>query len=96
MAYSKSVSVAYKNVDGINFFWSADSHLTGLLATATDIPAVVKEVSDQLAILLGGTWAPDEDTKSVLKKLDTNSDDVLDCLPSGTSFLGVHWTSQAA
>jgi hypothetical protein len=46
MAYSKSVSVAYKNVDGIHFFWSADSHLTGLLATATDIPAVVKEVSD--------------------------------------------------
>ena len=68
MAYSKSVSVAYKNVDGIHFFWSADSHLTGLLATATDIPAVVKEVTDQLAIPLGGTWAPDEDTKSVLKK----------------------------
>jgi hypothetical protein len=42
MAYSKSVSVAYKNVDGIYFFCSADSHLTGLLAAATDIPAVVR------------------------------------------------------
>ena len=96
MANAKSVSVAYKNVDGIHFFWSADSQSTGLLATATEIPVVVKEVSDQLSILLGGSWAPDEDTKSVLKELETNSDDVMGCLPSGTSFLGVHWMSQAA
>ena len=96
MAYSKSVSVAYKNVDGIHFFWSADSQSTGLLATATDIPAVVKEVSDQLAILLGGSWAPDEGTKSVLKELETDSDHYTCCLSSAISFLGVHWMSQAA
>jgi hypothetical protein len=34
--------------------------------------------------------------KSVLKELETNIDDVMGCLPSGTSFLGVHWMSQAA
>ncbi|MGB2107755.1 MAG: hypothetical protein ACPHZ5_06235 [Candidatus Puniceispirillum sp.] len=96
MANAKSVSVAYKNVDGIHFFWSADSQSTGLLATATEIPVVVKEVSNQLSILLGGSWAPDEDTKSVLKELETDSDHYTGCLSSGISFLGVHWTSQAA
>lgn len=96
MTHLKSVSVAYKKVNDIHFFWSADSHLTGLLATATEIPTVVKEVSDQLAILLGGTWAPDDDTKLVLQELETDSDNVMDCLPLGTSFIGVHWMSEAA
>lgn len=93
---TKSVSVAYKKVDDIHFCWSADSKLTGLLATATEIPVVVKEVNDQLAILLGGTWVPDEGTKSVLDELETDSDGVMNKLPSGTSFLGVNWMSQAA